>query len=1226
MTTIEYARQFILKAQKLQNEHANETIIRDNFTSYLRNMFPENTKWVNYHIEGAETHIHLVRNNRPVSGFIDNCIDSTAIEYEKDLKIQSIFDEGYRQIREYTAALVQEGIAFEMILGVLSDTLNWYVYEVVPTPNLLRSEYNEDNISLRKIASLNVNSIKDRDVEDFLRFLSTYLGRQGGRSITAKRLANDFGLTSVYSEKYRLALSNYVQSKIDDAPEYYKMVEILWNKLVENHNVNTDNIDTYISEFYISIIGKILCANLICKQALSSNGKELESIINGKFFESRNIENFVDYDYFGWLNKDISEISEVLSMIQDDLKVYDFKSIPNEDMFGELMVQLATRTQRVLLGQELTPRWLSKELVNRVISQLPVSTYPKFVDMCCGSGSMIVETINATESLLPSSISFSTKTEILKNCISGFDIDPLAVILAKINWLINIYGHIDITEPVYIPIYHADSLFIENQLTKKYYFDNNEEIRLELLDKSIVMPIYIVSPDNNIFDLIVNKCYDCIHIDFSKEAFMIMIRSVIYNIVKAENIEEVSEFAYNLYRALYELNAEGKNGIWAFILKNSFRPSLISAKFNGIVSNTPWLAMSKINSNPYKEILKSIAKRIGIMPTDASFPHLEMATVFLLSSIQRYLEPNACFGCILPDSVMTGAQHKKFRKGDFKKKNIIANFNEIWELPIDTFKNRSVAIFGYKRQFKPAKSYIGRKYITKNEYENIVYNVSEVSSKSVWTSSVANNNISVNKKYDFNQGADVMPRCFFFFTNHDQGNTVQITSIKENEEYSYFLQNQKIGKDLYFYSHSIPKILLKDILVSNILLPFYLGTLPKAVLPIQKIDGIWKKLTQTTELSFQYSTLNFLNEVRNSYNSITGKSDMYNSTLNMRNKLEQQRLDTGKYLVVYGAGGANICSSYMYIDNSEKYVIDQTLYWTQVETEEEAIYLSAILNCPTLNDTISAFQPQGIFGKRHVHTLPLDYIPKFDNANIIHKTLVSKSCSLRMELISSLTPILTDPNKGTLSSRRKGIFRLLSTMPSYSAYVSLCEAILKGDNSYKLIDSLSNQQYKFYISKDESAGSLVAEPGFECYKWHSIEQDIVNIFGENSTILIGGYKSSKQLNWIMKNRLYNIRLCNRKGAIEKNNKCINEASMLLLYDISHPEYFFCFNINEHKERDREEMISLNYPNKKPGKLYMTFSISPVSTPKRLTEIKDLILTLIKSIPNHINGAPVFFEP
>ena len=86
MTTIEYARQFILKAQKLQNEHANETIIRDNFTSYLRNMFPENTKWVNYHIEGAETHIHLVRNNRPVSGFIDNCIDSTAIEYEKDLK------------------------------------------------------------------------------------------------------------------------------------------------------------------------------------------------------------------------------------------------------------------------------------------------------------------------------------------------------------------------------------------------------------------------------------------------------------------------------------------------------------------------------------------------------------------------------------------------------------------------------------------------------------------------------------------------------------------------------------------------------------------------------------------------------------------------------------------------------------------------------------------------------------------------------------------------------------------------------------------------------------------------------------------------------------------------------------------------------------------------------------------------------------------------------------
>ena len=127
MSYNQVAQDFIAKAKQLIAAHSNETIIRDNFTSYLRNMFPTSSKWVSYHIEGAETHVHLLRNNRTISGFIDNCIDSIAIEYEKNLSIKTIFDEGYRQVKEYCAALVRENVSMDMILGVLSDTLNWYV-------------------------------------------------------------------------------------------------------------------------------------------------------------------------------------------------------------------------------------------------------------------------------------------------------------------------------------------------------------------------------------------------------------------------------------------------------------------------------------------------------------------------------------------------------------------------------------------------------------------------------------------------------------------------------------------------------------------------------------------------------------------------------------------------------------------------------------------------------------------------------------------------------------------------------------------------------------------------------------------------------------------------------------------------------------------------------------------------------------------------------------------
>ncbi len=1041
MTRIEYAKQFIAKAIQLQSERANETKMRDNFTSYLRNMFPDNPKWVNDHIEGAETHIHLVRGNRQITGFIDNYIDSIAIEYEKNLSIKSVYKEGYRQVKEYCAALVREGVPVEMILGILSDTVHWYVFEVEQNPNITIDQYNETNIELRRVDVFDASSDNPRVIDDFLRFLSTYLGRQGGREITAKRLASDFGLQSIYSTEYRTSIFEYVNAHIEANPSYYNMVETLWNKFVESHNSTPDNNESYKSEFYISIIAKLLCANLINKQALSSSVDQLCDIVNGRFFENRNIENFVDYDYFGWLNADIIQLAHVLSKIQDDLKVYDFSKAPEEDLFGELMVQLANRTQRIMLGQELTPRWLAKELVKKVIDSLPQGLYPQFVDMCCGSGSMIVETIRYTSKILPPDI--ERREQILKNCVSGFDIDPLAVILAKINWLISIYGLISHDEEIFIPIYHADSLFLDSPITNRKVSSIPNTIQLELYDRRIGMPQYAISSDyKNCFDQIVNKCYDCIHEDIAKKEYVELIERLICGNVEEERLHEMSEFAYNLYRALHELDLEGKNGIWAFVLKNTFRPNLISARFNGIVTNTPWLAMSKIGSNPYKESLKHIAQSIGIYPAGSSFPHLELATVFLLSSIHRYLQDDGVFGCILPDSIMTGTQHEKFRTGEFSKKKIKANFDEFWELPLETFKNRSVAILGRKRNYCKNDCYPGRKYDEKDVYENVVFNVSESTTKCVWSLSTMTDSAISTEKYSFKQGADIMPRCFFFFSLRDNGNTVQISTIQNNEEYSYFLKDMKVGKNLVYSCDGVPKKFLKEVVISNVLLPFNLCELPKAVLPIEKIGDEWHELEKTKMLSYQRSFNNLLTDIRKDYRNIKGYDDMYGHTLNMRAKLEQQTLQSGKYLVVYGAGGANICSAYIYIDNPERYVIDQTVYWTMVETKDEAIYLSSMLNCPALTEIISVFQPQGIFGKRHVHTLPLEYIPHYNPNNAFHTDLVRVGQYLKDELTDALPNELLNPNNGALSSRRKRITQILKQLPSYSIYTDSCKRIL----------------------------------------------------------------------------------------------------------------------------------------------------------------------------------------
>lgn len=88
MSNLKYinkTRQFIHDALNLIASGAKESRVRENFTSYLRLMFPPEIKWVDKHISQGETSVRLNRKGHIVSGFIDNCIDNIAIEYEKNL-------------------------------------------------------------------------------------------------------------------------------------------------------------------------------------------------------------------------------------------------------------------------------------------------------------------------------------------------------------------------------------------------------------------------------------------------------------------------------------------------------------------------------------------------------------------------------------------------------------------------------------------------------------------------------------------------------------------------------------------------------------------------------------------------------------------------------------------------------------------------------------------------------------------------------------------------------------------------------------------------------------------------------------------------------------------------------------------------------------------------------------------------------------------------------------
>ena len=86
-------------------------------------------------------------------------------------------------------------------------------------------------------------------------------------------------------------------------------------------------------------------------------------------------------------------------------------------------------------------------------------------------------------------------------------------------------------------------------------------------------------------------------------------------------------------------------------------------------------------------------------------------------------------------------------------------------------------------------------------------------------------------------------------------------------------------------------------------------------------------------------------------------------------------------------------------------------------------------------------------------------------------------------------------------------------------------------------------------------------------------------------MLVGWYKDKAHLDWILQNRLYNVRKGERGGAIGKSEKI--DASILLLYNFSNPSEYKLFELDQAKQivADYDIMASKHYPGAQPNREY-----------------------------------------
>lgn len=180
--------------------------------------------------------------------------------------------------------------------------------------------------------------------------------------------------------------------------------------------------------------------------------------------------------------------------------------------------------------------------------------------------------------------------------------------------------------------------------------------------------------------------------------------------------------------------------------------------------------------------------------------------------------------------------------------------------------------------------------------------------------------------------------------------------------------------------------------------------------------------------------------------------------------------------------------------------------------------------------------------------------------------------------------------------------------------------IVETTNEAQMID-LHAHEYHY----TELEPMMAAEP-FECYKWDNFDKSICDFFDGDKTILIGCYKEKKYHDWIHSHSLYNIRLGRTKGSMEEKRELFDRTSLLVLYELGKPNKLSAYKIVSNKEMGKEELLAMDYPNKKPRKSYMTFSITPLEVDLTFLAEHHLIERLIELNSDNAKGTPVFIRP
>lgn len=481
----------------------------------------------------------------------------------------------------------------------------------------------------------------------------------------------------------------------EHATEFNEVSSVLKESYGLEYNMNLDiKLYLFAMQTFFNIFLKLLIHSFLSqlispifstKTAFDKAGISL--LFDGNDDENKLIDNFFETHFLEWFTFSDSEfevdiINNTLENISKfDLSTYVLKPEEVQDILQEVYMELIPPEMRHLMGEYFSPDWIVEHSLDMVSYDGNIDK--TLIDPTCGSATFLTQALKRIIAKKNGKLNYSDIKKITHNLV-GFDINPISVVSAKANFILIMFSAFfedigkDYDEPISIPIYIADSI-----LSPVVYTEENEHtLTIQTTVGEFEIPKFNSYKDASLF---LKHLSNAIHEKPNYKRFWNKVFTNL-SLVKKEDEEIVS----NLFNQLFNLHRSGKNSFWLIILRNSFAPVMIGGKFDYVVGNPPWIAWKSM-SKSYREGTLEVWQSYGIFEKNAydkKTTHDDFGMAVTYVAVDQYLKIGGDMVFLLPASFLKSTKGGEgFRKLSIirKEQNIPFSIDRV-----DDFSNVSL--------------------------------------------------------------------------------------------------------------------------------------------------------------------------------------------------------------------------------------------------------------------------------------------------------------------------------------------------------------------------------------------------------------------------------------------------------------------------------------------------------------------------------------------------------